>query len=502
MKNLRPWLATLSLAACSLLPITAQAQFGGDRGGDRDRGDRGGDRGDRGSDRGGRGGFDPSDWVKRMDRNGNGMIEADEMSDRSRGFIGEMAKRANLDLNQPIPVDKLVSAAQQGRDGSSSGSGSSGSSSGSSSSSDNRSSSDRDRDRDRERSSSSSSVKPTTPQVMGFGADDKTPRVAGFDVPLSVNTAVPLESRYDTRVLEYVDRMLRDYDKNSDGFVDSNEWKEGKWSTPPEESDTNKDGKLSKAELCERIAKRFGLTAPPGSPASSSGSSNSSGSSSSTPGSSSSSGDAAKFRSWAEGMMRQYDKNRSGSLEKDEWGDLKPEHRLADTNNDGVITLDELTAKLAAYTGSSSSSSYGSSGRSSFGSRGSTTSGKPGDKKSYKFSTALDKLPKGLPDWFLRNDADADGQIAMVEYSASWSDTTAAEFQKYDLDGDGFITPTEVLGSTGQTAPSSSSSRDSGRSFGQSSTREPSRDSGSREPGRESSREPGRESGRGFFGSR
>ncbi|QDU30232.1 transaldolase/EF-hand domain-containing protein [Anatilimnocola aggregata] len=468
MKKLRPWLATLSLAACILF---VGDLLGQSRDGDRGDRDRGSDR-----DRGGRGGFDPAEIFKRMDQNGNGLIEPNELSERSRGFVGEMAKRANLDPSQPIPLDKLISAAQQGRDG--------GSSSSSSSDRDrDRNDSDRDRERDRERDrdrerSSSSSAKPSTPQVMGFGAADAKPKAAGFDVPLSVDTSIPLEKRYEPRVLEYVDRMLRDYDKNGDGYVDNIEWKDGRWSTPPEESDTNKDGKLSKAELCDRIARRFGLTAPPGSAANVS-------TSPSTPSSSSSglSGDAAKFRQYAESLLRQFDKNKNGILEKDEWSEMKSDHRAADSNGDSVITLDELTAKLQAYSSSSSTASSGSSSsksgssdrRSFWGSKSSTTS-KPGEKKSYRFATPTEKLPKGLPDWFLRNDADADGQIAMAEYSTSWSDTTAAEFQKFDLDGDGFITPAECLAATTTTTttttPSSTSSSSGfgsggfGRSFG------------------------------------
>lgn len=420
-----------------------------------------------------RGGFDMTAIIKGWDKNGNGTVEPNELEGRSKSFAEGMARRAGLDISQPIPVDKLISASQMPRDGGSSSDSSNSNSSGNSSSgsSSDRSDSDRDRDRerekererDRERSSSSSSKTPA-PAVPGFGVVATAPKAAGFDVPLSVDTTIPLEKRYDTRVIEYVDKMLRDYDKNRDGFVDNIEWKEGRWSTPPEESDTNKDNKLSRAELCERIARRFGLqNATPG--ASSSGGSSPSSSSSAAP--SSGGGEYAKFKDYAASLIKQHDRNKNGVLEKDEWTDLKSEHRAADANSDSVITVDELALKLQAYStstasssGSSSSSSYGSKssdgksgdGKSRWGGWGSkpgssSTTAKPGEKKDYRFQTAAERLPKGLPDWFLRQDADADGQVAMVEYATSWTDSTAAEFQKYDLDGDGFITPQECLAS-------------------------------------------------------
>lgn len=419
----------------------------------------------RDGDRGERRNFDFSAIIKGWDKNGNGLVEPSELDDRSKRFAESMARRAGLDASQPIPVDKLLSASQMPRDGGSSSDSSNNSSSSSSSDrdrdrdrersdSDRERERDRDRERDRERSSSSSSRTPT-PAVPGFGAAATAPKAAGFDVPLSVDTTIPLEKRYDTRVIEYVDKMLRDYDKNRDGFVDNIEWKEGRWATPPEESDTNKDGKLSKAELCERIARRFGLKDSPGS-----GSSGGSSSGSSSASSSSASSEFSKFKDYATSLIKQHDRNKNGVLEKDEWGDLKSEHRAADANNDSVITVDELALKLQAYSTSTASSSGSSSSRSSdsksgesksrwgssWGSRGSSsTAAKPGEKKDYRFQTAAERLPKGLPDWFLRQDADADGQVAMVEYATSWTESTAAEFQKYDLDGDGFITPDECL---------------------------------------------------------
>jgi Ca2+-binding EF-hand superfamily protein len=58
----------------------------------------------------------------------------------------------------------------------------------------------------------------------------------------------------------------------------------------------------------------------------------------------------------------------------------------------------------------------------------------PEPKKGY--------LPDGLPTWFKEYDKDGDGQIALHEWPA---DKSMEEFAKYDLNGDGFITPEEVL---------------------------------------------------------
>jgi Ca2+-binding EF-hand superfamily protein len=42
-------------------------------------------------------------------------------------------------------------------------------------------------------------------------------------------------------------------------------------------------------------------------------------------------------------------------------------------------------------------------------------------------------------------DVDQDGQVAMVEFASQWSDSVVAEFQRFDLDGDGSIIPAECL---------------------------------------------------------
>lgn len=52
-------------------------------------------------------------------------------------------------------------------------------------------------------------------------------------------------------------------------------------------------------------------------------------------------------------------------------------------------------------------------------------------------------LPRGLPSWFKEIDEDKDGQIDLREWLQAGKDIS--EFREYDLNGDGLITPEEVL---------------------------------------------------------
>jgi hypothetical protein len=150
--------------------------------------------------------------------------------------------------------------------------------------------------------------------------------------------------------------------------------------------------------------------------------------------------------------LRQYDKNKNGVLEKDEWVQMRGSWRDADRDGNGIITLEELTAKLGQYsrpgsaTPSSASSGPSSSGSSSGSSGPSSSAGRDSpSKKSHRFLSPQERLPQGLPEWFVRKDGDADGQVTMAEYSQAWSDSLAEEFTKYDLNGDGVVTPEEAL---------------------------------------------------------
>ena len=126
--------------------------------------------------------------------------------------------------------------------------------------------------------------------------------------------------------------------------------------------------------------------------------------------------------------MRQYDKNKNGVLDREEWAELSGPLREADRNGDGIITLDELIQKLLEMNGQS-------------------PAGKPalGSTNGHRIPSAQERLPKGLPDWFYEKDLDKNGQVTMAEYCSPWSEDAAREFAKWDLNNDGIITPAEAL---------------------------------------------------------
>jgi hypothetical protein len=141
----RTWFViALALGVC--IATTAFAQRGGRGGGDRGGGDRGGfggggfggggfggggfggggfgggapggPGGPGGAfGGGGRGGFDPTEFLRRADANGNGVIDPQEMESREGGFARRMAERAGIDVRQGVPIERLASSMQQGGGG-------------------------------------------------------------------------------------------------------------------------------------------------------------------------------------------------------------------------------------------------------------------------------------------------------------------------------------------------------------------------------------------------
>jgi hypothetical protein len=300
-------------------------------------------------------GYDPADMLKRMDDNKNGMIEPSEISGQNRMFIDRAAERANLDKSKAMPIDKLLPAMQAISE---------------------------EYRKQRDGGRGPGGTPPSNSTLSPASSSPAPVTSSGFEATSGRAGAITsLEARFDPSVIDYVNgTLLREQDTNGDGHIDKTEWAKGKWSStnPPENSDLNHDGKLSREELCIRISKSRGIPFK-GEPTSSS---------SGPP---------------------------SGA----------PPAGLGGSRPSG------------SPPGASSSSTYGKQGK---GDKTASTT-----KKSYRFLTPTERLPKDMPEWFVKSDADGDGQIMMAEYALSWTEAEAAKFAKYDLNGDGIITPSECL---------------------------------------------------------
>jgi Ca2+-binding EF-hand superfamily protein len=156
--------------------------------------------------------------MERMDANGNGILEPNEVSDRARGFLENMG----LNPSRPINIQQAIS----GNAPRSSGGGSSG----------------------------TAAASDPYALVPAFGDES----VAGFGVTptMLAGKLIKLEDKYDQRVLDSVSRSMERYDKNGNGLLERDEWVGIPWQGDPRESDLDKDGVLTKAELADRYAKR------------------------------------------------------------------------------------------------------------------------------------------------------------------------------------------------------------------------------------------------------
>jgi hypothetical protein len=300
--------------------LVAQAAFGqGDRG-PRDRGMGGFSRRNGGStseqDRAAR----MTDFVRRIDVNGNGMIDADEVNNGQNSFAARMLSRSGIELNYPIPISKVVesmTAASRSQD--------------------------RSYRSDPTRPSQPPPSSPPSSPASQFGAASlPASATPGFAQPASA-TANATDPSLEQKIRAFAAALIQKVDKNGDARLDRDEWasqgKDTKWGTFDE---ANRQG---------------------------------------------------------------------GSF---------------------ISARDLVTHLLDCYRRQpfplDSAGSQQSLGR-----------------KSWRSLSPGERMPKGLPDWFLKKDADGDGQVTMAEFSTSWTASLVAEFDGYDLNHDGMIVPAEAL---------------------------------------------------------
>jgi Ca2+-binding EF-hand superfamily protein len=152
----------------------------------------------------------------------------------------------------------------------------------------------------------------------------------------------------------------------------------------------------------------------------------------------------------AEDQLARYDKNRDSFLAGDEITSRWTGNPMDfDRNGDGRLSLSELALRAArlrvAQEEVNTANNKGRQDNRQREQRQAAGETPPPYNGRKSFATIGRSLPEGLPGWFAEKDVDGDQQVSMAEYSDKWSSDLVAEFQSFDLNGDGLVTPQECL---------------------------------------------------------
>jgi len=229
------------------------------------------------------------------------------------------------------------------------------------------------------------------------------------------------ESGGDERVLGMVQGLIRRWDADGDGKLSRDEWQ----NLPFDVSgfDTNHDGVLDQNEIAEAISSRgfFGFSRGRGE-----GEGRGGGFFGGWPGGPGFGGAGGPGRGGPDGGPGRGDGGRDRRGERDV--------QRANTNNADTPRFFVPQANTQPK-----SSASEASGTADAANNQSLTAARLTAKQRLQQSD----LGRKLPEWFFRSDQDEDGQVAMHEFSKEWSEQVVADFFKFDVNQDGFITAAE-----------------------------------------------------------
>jgi hypothetical protein len=188
-------------------------------------------------------------------------------------------------------------------------------------------------------------------------------------------------------------------------------------------------------------------------------------------------GPPAKAYRYARALIERHDRNADGKLQKDEWSPPPGLSKRRDVHADQEITVEELVRRMMVYgaqrrlqpgwlppssepepaPAEKESDEFAKEQvetppvspkeRPADGPRTTIPSLAPEvtPRRPKRFHLPPSRIPPGLPDWFLSRDADGDGQLTLSEYASGGTATAQLEFSRFDLNGDGVLTPQEYL---------------------------------------------------------
>ncbi len=195
----------------------------------------------------------------------------------------------------------------------------------------------------------------------------------------------------------------------------------------------------------------------------------------------------AKVWRFAERWMADHDADGDGRLVRAEWERIDDRIGVADLDENGEVTTDELARYVAGYgahrrirlmpagaagivllpsflppsgVGAHSAATTrdedsGTPPDAATNDSGDSSETAPAeDPSERRFYVRPSRLPLGLPDWFLKADRDGDGQLTLSEFAQTGSASPEKEFAAYDRNRDGLVTPAEILFATGRTGQS------------------------------------------------
>jgi hypothetical protein len=309
-------------------------------------------------------------------------------------------------------------------------------------------------------------------KVPGFGVESEIVGVPDFSPTGEERMSVAaMRTRFGDSVMAQVDRTMQRYDTDKSGILEPNEVARARWRNPSAaESDTNKDGSLTRLELAYRYhgredaalkgksravansptSNRTGATRSTSnrSTATSRGSRTTSGSSPSRNSRRSSSA-SSKSRSpgfnsgndaydrYAEGLLKNYDKDKDQKLSKAELKEMRRPPQNADKNRDGFVDKSELVESIMRKSGVEPDRTAAATD-----SPAKSESKTPGDRLRRPAAATYNQSDSV----FGGKDLNNDGQLQMAEFSDEWDEETINEFEEKDSNNDGVITEKEWRG--------------------------------------------------------